>query len=124
MFTILSVITLVIVALVIVGRVNTARVDARITSLVVYEAGRKASQARFEKEVIRRNHALWEAKQDRLASKKALLEALAKGAGYSEAFRGHPDDLVSLQCSGYKSWILRSELRDQITTMIEEDLLK
>ena len=112
---------LVLVAAALVGRVRAARVAARATTLELYEDAAAASVRRFEKEVMRRNHGLYLAKEARVASQRSLLEALAR-AEYPEAFRGHPDDLVLLQAPGRKTWIYRKDLRDQVLDGIEQDL--
>lgn len=121
----LALLALVIVSLVIivvVSRVRAARVVAATATTELYEEAAASSVRRFDKELMRRNHGLYLAKEARVASQRSLLEALAR-AEYPEAFRGHPRDLVSLQAPGRKTWIKREDLRDQVLSMIEEDLV-
>ena len=111
----------VIVVIVVVSRVRAARVAAVAATAELYEEAAASSARRFDKETMRRNHSLYLAKEARLASKRALLVAMAR-AEYPEAFRGHPRDLVSLQAPGRKTWIRREDLISQILDGIEEDL--
>lgn len=122
MNAILLALLVLLVAVALVGRVRAARtVAAAAVRVALYEEAAASSKRRFEKEAMRRNHGLYLAKEARVASQRSLLEALAR-AEYPEAFRGHPRDLVLLQAPGRKTWILRSDLRDQVLDMIEEDL--
>ena len=119
----LALLVLVVVGVVVlVGRVRAARVEAAQAARVeLYEEAAASSVRRFVVDGMRRNHALWEAKEARVASQRSLLEALAR-AEYPEAFRGHPDDLVLLQAPGRKTWIYRKDLISQVLDGIEQDL--
>ena len=122
MNALLVILALLVVVGVVMGRVRAARVEAAQAARVeLYEEAAASSVRRFAVDGMRRNHALWEAKEARVASQRSLLEALAR-AEYPEAFRGHPDDLVLLQAPGRKTWIYRKDLISQVLDGIEQDL--
>lgn len=122
LIALLALVIIVSLVIIVVSRVRAARVVAATAISSLYEEAAAAAVRRGDAAGMRASHAIYLAKEARLASKREYLITLAKGAGYSDAFRGHPADYVSLQGPGYKSWIKREDLRDQVLTMIEEDL--